>query len=227
MKAFILAGGKGTRLYPLTKDTPKPLISINGISILDRIISLLKDHEIFDIYVSVGYLHSKIEKHLVKYNEDPNINICTINEEKPLGTVGPLSLLDNKEEDIFIINGDILTDLNITEFLDNYNKSNSLVSILTIPYPVQLKYGTLKINSNKNIESIKEKPVIHYYINGGVYILNKKIIDKIPKDSYLDMSDFLIKLLKSDIKINTYVHKGSWIDTGNFNDLKKAEEIFD
>ncbi len=180
---------------------------------------------IYDIYISVGYLSFQIEKHIKKYRQT-EINIYIIKEDIPLGTAGPLSLLKNVDDDLIVINGDILTDVNFKDFYQFYNKNDSLVTILTIPLTTSIPFGVLTVNENQNITMIEEKPKIKNYISGGCYIFNKEIIKKVPKNKNLKMTDFLEKLINDNISISSYVHNGVWIDAGTWEDLKKAKSIF-
>ncbi|SRF58179.1 sugar phosphate nucleotidyltransferase [Staphylococcus aureus] len=185
----------------------------------------MQQNQIYDIYISVGYLSSHIEAHLQKYN-NTKINISIVKENKPLGTAGPLSLLKGIDDDLVVINGDILTDLNLSNFHNFFKSNQSLVTILTIPLNTNIPFGVLTIDENKYITNIKEKPTIKSYISGGCYIFDKKVIKTIPEKKYIEMTDFLEYLINKKVRISSYAYHGTWIDAGNWEDLKRAKALF-
>lgn len=221
--ALIMAGGKGKRLYPLTKYIPKPLIKIKGKTLIESLCSKLLINEIKDINISVHHMHNKIQKHLKNVNKHIT-NKSFILEKKPLGTGGAISLFKSKDENFFVINCDVKLDLDfskISNFHINQKADMTIVSKQTIN---KLSFGRLNINSKFKVLSIEEKPELTNYINTGIYILNKKIKNLIKKNQKINMDEIIEYALKKKMKVVTYPLYENWIDLGIRKNLKRYQK---
>lgn len=227
MRALILAGGQGERLRPLTNNIPKCMIKVNGKSILDRIIDLLIKNNILDIYISVGYLSDQIEQHIADMTLPQNVSIKTMKENRPLGTAGPIKNISLfNEENLLVINGDIITDIEIDSFLNFHLLRESLFTIATTEVGIELKYGNILLDTDTDtILEMNEKPLKKYLINTGIYIINQNIISYIPDNIYFDMNSLVSICLQNKVKIHPFYHKGLWMDIGNPEDLKKSKQL--
>ena len=220
----IMAGGLGKRLRPFTLKKPKTLINVGNSLLLDEIIKNARLSGIKKIYISVNYLKNKIYNHVkkMKYN---NLDIIFLNEKKPLGTAGALKQLYKVKEDNFIItNGDVFTGLNFLEVLKKHKKQKNQITICAKEKIDQIQYGVLKFKKN-DLLTIKEKPLNKYYINAGIYVINKDIFKHIKVNQKIDMPELIKKAMDKKEKIGCHIIREFWIDVGNKNDLEIAKDI--
>ncbi|MCD6590342.1 MAG: nucleotidyltransferase family protein, partial [Candidatus Aenigmarchaeota archaeon] len=222
--AIILCGGKGTRLRPITYEIPKPLVPVHGKPIIEHIFDLFRKYGIIDIILSVGYLKDRIIKEVDNWSR-LGINITVVEEDKPLGTAGPLRLAKDKLKKTFIVsNGDELKDVNILEMYEVHKKNKALgtVALTTVSDPSQ--YGVVKLEGNKIVEFV-EKPEKGKFssnlINAGLCILEPKIIDLIP-DGFCSLERDIFPKLVEQGKLYGFPFSGQWFDTGNFERYEKA-----
>ena len=218
----IMAGGKGERLYPLTKKIPKPIIKINGRSHLTSLISELIERGAENIIISTNYKSNKIIDDL-KWINNKNVKIIFLKEKKYLGTAGPLSLINIKNSfPYLVINGDIHTSVNFKSILKDHKDSGSKVSICVKYEKNKIPFAVIKQKKGK-LTNIIEKPVTDNLSSIGIDVLSKTIIKKIPKNNFLQMPDFLQRLLKENIDINCcYVYE-KWKDFGTLTNLAELD----
>lgn len=224
MKAVILAGGLGTRLRPYTTVFPKPLMPIGDSPILEIIIRQLKARGFDEITLAVGHLAELI---MAFFNNGSKygIKIDYSREEKKLGTAGGLGLLKNKlEDDFLVMNGDVLTSLDFSEFLAFHKRSGSKASIALNRRHVDIDFGVVELDSDRKLSGYIEKPRMDYLVSMGVYAFNESILKYIPANEYLDIPDLMKRLLAEGETINGYIHEGYWLDIGRPDDYDKANE---
>jgi len=226
MQAIILAGGEGRRLRPYTTILPKPLMPIGDRPILSIILEQLKKSEFNDITIATGYLGELIQAYF-KNGKKNELNIKYSFEDKPLGTVGPIALIDNLEEDFLAMNGDILTDANYKDIFDYHKKQGVIFTIGMIKKHVPITLGVIKSTEDNFIKDFIEKPNAAYNVSMGIYIFNKKILNYIKKGEYLDIPTLIHKLLKDNEKVACYPYDGFWLDIGRKEDYEKAQEEFE
>ena len=220
---FILAGGKGTRLLPHTKNCPKPMLKISGQPILEIILKQCLEFGFNNFIFSVNYLKEQIIDYFGN-GDNYNAKIQYIVEDKPLGTAGSLSLLGSKlKHPIIIMNGDVLTQLNLTNLLNYHLEKNAYATICVREHISTNPYGVVKIK-NDQLENFEEKPIIKSLINAGVYIINPELINLITKDEFLDMPDLLIKAKNEGKNIFAYPIHEYWIDIGRYETFEIAEK---
>jgi len=221
----LMAGGLGTRLMPLTKDIPKPLLPINGKPILERIIEKLIAQGFINFYISINYLGEKIKDYFGDGSRW-DTNIKYIEEDKRLGTAGALSKIKNILKEPFIVmNGDIITDLNFRELLDFHIKNNSMATMCVYKQIHQIPFGVVEFDTNSNILALKEKPKQEYYINMGIYTLNPEIENYIPDDTFFDMPTLFENLIDDNKICNVYNFDGIWNDIGRIEEYKEINLI--
>ena len=188
--AVIMAGGLGSRLKPLTDSVPKPLLKVGDKTIIDYNVDRLRKFGIDDFWVSIHYLGEQIENHFGN-GASRNIKIEYIHENKPLGTIGAISQVNNFRHDyILITNSDILTNLDYEDFFMDFISRGADMSVVTIPYDVNVPYAVIETKENKVLSFI-EKPTYTYYSNGGIYLIKKSILDKIPKNIFFNSTDLM------------------------------------
>jgi dTDP-glucose pyrophosphorylase len=221
--AVIMAGGRGTRLQPLTDTIPKPLLKVGGKAIMEYNIDRLALYGIDDYWFSVKYLGEQIEEYFGNGN-NKNRNIDYVWEETPLGTIGAVSKIKNFEHDyILLTNSDILTNLDYELFFLDFLEQDADFSVVTIPYKVNVPYAVLE-TSQREITSFKEKPSYTYYSNGGIYLIKRSVLQYIPEGSFYNATDLMEKLIAEKKKIISYPMSGYWLDIGKHEDFKKAQE---
>lgn len=219
----IMAGGKGTRLRPLTEKTPKPLLPVGDKPILEHNINRLALFGIDDFWISVNYLGEQIETYFGN-GDGKNITIKYVWEDKPLGTIGAVSKIANFEHDyILITNSDLLTDLNYEQLFVHFLSNDADFAVVTIPYKVDIPYAVLETDSGR-VTDFREKPTYTYYSNGGIYLMKKTVLERLPKDSFYNTTDLMEDLIKNDYKVISYPLNGYWLDVGKHEDYKQAQE---
>ena len=218
----IMAGGLGTRLKPLTDKTPKPLLKIGDKTIIDYNIDRLISFGVDDFWISVRYLADQIKEHFGNGNSR-SVNIEYVNEDTPLGTIGAVSKIKNfKHDHVLVTNSDILTNLNYENFFEDFIQKDADMSVVTIPYDVEIPYAVMETKSD-NILSFIEKPTYTYYSNGGIYLIKKSILKNIPENKLFNSTDLMEVLLEKKLKLISYPMHNYWLDIGKPKDYLKAQ----
>ncbi len=222
---FLMAGGFGTRLHPLTKDTPKPLLKVGNKPILEMIIEQFINYGFHNFYISTHFKSEQIKDYF-KDGKLHNVSVKYVHEDVPLGTAGSLGLLpDNLPSlPIIVMNGDLLTKVDFKNLLNFHCEHNSEATMCVREYDFQVPYGVVEID-NYNIKEIKEKPVHRFFVNAGIYVLNRSLINKVDGKSYLDMTDFLEKELNNG-GVNAFPIHEYWLDIGQMEEYEKANREF-
>jgi NDP-sugar pyrophosphorylase family protein len=216
---IVFAGGKGTRLLPLTSNLPKPMIRIKNKPILEHLINKAKNEGFYKFIIIVQHLKEKIINYF-KDGKKFGVKIKYIIEDKPLGTAGGLSLIKGKVSDNFIIcNSDIISDLNFQSLL-NFHGKNSIATVAVKVLDSKENYGLVKIKNDK-ITSFNEKPITKKYINTGVYVFNKSSIKYLKKNQKIDMISFLKNLNNKKKIIKAFPIYENWQDLGIKKKIRK------
>lgn len=219
----IMAGGKGSRLHPQTENRPKPMLLVAGIPILEHIIKRARSQGFNHFIIAVNYLGQIIEDYF-KDGHEFGVKIEYLHEDIPLGTAGALSLLSHKPEKAFIVtNGDVITDINYSDFLDYHTVQNAAATVAVHTHEFQIPYGVVQINGFE-VESYEEKPIVSSLINAGVYALEPDILDYINEPRYRDMPEILDISRDLKKKVIVYPLHESWIDIGRPIDLEIANK---
>jgi len=220
-KVVIMAGGKGMRLRPLTKNIPKPMLKVGKKPILQTIIERFKESGYINFVICVNH-KSNVIKNYFGNGDKFGIKIEYIQEKRRMGTAGAISLLKKKpKEPFFVINGDLMIKLDFEKMLDFHNENYSKATMCIAEYNLELPYGEVKLNK-ENIISIEEKPIHKIFVNAGVYILDPKCIDLIPK-KFFDMPSLFKKIIAKKKKTISFPIHEYWVDVGRFDDYKKAK----
>jgi len=221
---FLMAGGFGKRLRPLTENTPKPLLQIGKKPILEKILEQFIDVGFHRFYISTHFKSEMVTEHFGD-GGDWNITIEYVHEEVPLGTAGSLGLLPDSLPNlpILMMNGDILTQIDFAELLEFHLKGNGDVTVCVREYDFQVPYGVVKAKGDY-IVSIEEKPVHKFFINAGVYVLDPKTFNNIDGTSYLDMPKFLENKINNGRQINMFPVYEYWLDIGQMDQFEQAQK---
>lgn len=220
----VMAGGKGTRLYPYTKILPKPLIPIGDTPIVERIMDYYTDFGINSFYMTVNYKKVMIRSYFEELK--PDYSIKYVEEIKPLGTGGSIKLIEDKfDKPIFITNCDALILADYNDIYQYHLDSGNDITMVSALKNIQVPYGVLHTGGNGCLESIEEKPKLSYFINTGMYIINPETIGLIPDDVMFHMTNLVEAVMKSGGKVGTYpVSEDSFLDMGEFGEMKRMEE---
>lgn len=225
-KVILMVGGLGTRLRPLTENTPKPMLKVGNKPILQTIVEKFAEYGYTNIVMCVNY-----KSHIIQdYFGDGSkfgVSIEYILEEQRMGTAGALSLLNEKPtEPFFVMNGDLLTNVNF-EHLDNYHSSNHSMGTMCVrEYDFQVPYGVVNIDGSK-ILSIEEKPTHKFFVSAGIYMLSPEVLDYIPQNQFYDMPTLFEKLISEDKNTISFPLREYWLDIGRIEEYKKANEEYD
>jgi len=220
---LIMAGGLGTRLRPLTNDLPKPMLKVGGKPILETIIEQFKIKGYKNILLSVNYKSEIIENYF-RDGSDFGVSIKYIREDKRMGTAGAIKLAEQfLNKDFFVINGDILTNVCFSRLLEYHQQNNFKMTIGARNYETQIPYGVLNIDDTC-VTSIEEKPIVNFYVNGGIYVLSPDTLKYIPKNDYFDITELINKVLENKDKVGSYPILEYWMDIGQLKDYYKANE---
>ena len=219
----IMAGGKGTRLYPYTKILPKPLIPIGDIPIMERIINKFRDYGAEKFFATVNYKKGMIKSYFAENQMDFTIDY--VEEDKPLGTAGSLSLIKEQFERPFIVtNCDILINADYDDIYKYHMESGNELTIVSALKNIVVPYGVIHSSENGTVASMEEKPKLSYFVNTGMYILNQELIKDIPDDTFFHMTDLTNKLLKEGRKVGMYpISEDSFLDMGEFEEMHRME----
>jgi dTDP-glucose pyrophosphorylase len=224
-KVVLMVGGLGARLKPLTDNIPKPMLKVGDRPILETIILNFKKNGFKNIILSVGY-KSEVIKDYFGDGSCIGVNIEYVYENKRMGTVGALSLIKNKlNESFFVMNGDLLTNINFEHMLDYHLKNKSIATMGVREYDFQVPYGVVNMDGI-NIKSIEEKPVHNFFVSGGVYILNPEVLKYIPDDKFYDMPTLFEKLIDNKRPIISFHISEYWLDIGKINEFEKANKEY-
>lgn len=220
----IMAGGKGIRLRPLTDTTPKPLLMVGDKTILEHNMRRYESYGVQSISITTNYLSEKIDAFVSEVSNSFRTKIETVKEESFLGTIGSVRLVKEYKQDyVLVSNSDLLTDVDYEAFFLDFIKNDADMSVVTIPYKVDIPYAIMDIEENY-LQSFQEKPRYTYFSNGGIYLFKKEVLKDIPLNQSYSATDLMQKLISNKRKIRTYAHKGYWLDIGQHQDYNKAQE---
>jgi mannose-1-phosphate guanylyltransferase len=224
MKAVIQSGGRGTRLRPYTSVLPKPLMPIGARPVLELLLKWLRRNGIEEIFITTGYLG-----HLIRSfcgdGEQWGIRITYTQEAEPLGTIGPLTLLRDKLDSTFLVlNGDVLTDLNLSAFLANHRDHGGPLTIATTTRTIKMDYGVVD-DANGLVTHFREKPTLSYCVSMGAYCMDPDVLHYIPTGMPFGFDDLIFCIMEKGVPVHTFKHHGLWLDIGRVDDFHKAQEI--
>jgi len=225
--AVILAGGAGTRLRPYTTVLPKPLMPVGEYPILEVIIRQLAQAGVRRVTLAVNH-QAEIIRSYFNGGAKWGIEICYSLEQKPLGTMGPLKLMEKSlPENFYVLNGDVLTDLDFRALHDRHINDDALFTIGAYRRTVRSEYGVLKVDGTDNLIGFEEKPINEYLVSMGVYMVSRRVLDYIPPDTGFGFDDLMLELLAAGKKVETFRHDGLWLDIGRPDDYMQAIDLFE
>ena len=220
MKAIILCGGKGTRMRPLTLTIPKPLLEIDGKTILEYVFENLRRNEIEEAILTVGYLKEKIIEYFK--DKDMGLKVDYLEEEKEQNTAGSIIPLKEKmSEDFIVMMGDQITNINLKKLVEFHKKHAGIATIVLKKKKYPLEYGIVDIENGKVI-GFKEKPILEKHVNTAIYVFSPRIFEFIKEKEDFAKNVFP-RLLEKKEKIYAYVMEEEWLDIGRIKDYEELK----
>jgi len=220
--AVIMAGGIGSRLAPLTENTPKPLLTVGNQPILFTVLDQLLKCGFYDLYVSLNFKAQMIRDALE--NESRFVDhVKFIEEDKPLGTAGALTKLpDDQSEPFLVMNGDLLTKVALEEIMNFHTQQENMVTVAVKEEQFQIPYGTVEMEGTR-ITALKEKPHHSVFVNSGVYAVDPLILERIPHNTFWNMTDVINDLHQAHLRVGGFPIHEYWLDVGQHDQLEKAK----
>ncbi|HET6429118.1 MAG TPA: sugar phosphate nucleotidyltransferase [Phycisphaerae bacterium] len=227
MRAIILAGGKGTRLRPFTTTIPKPIVPVGGMAIMEIVVRQLRYHGCDHITVAVNHMANLI---MAFFGDGSRwgLKIDYSLEDKPLGTIGPLKLIEDLPENFLVMNGDVLTDLDFGDLYRGHVASKAMATVGTYERDVRIDFGVLRYQpSDRRIVAFVEKPTEHFSVSMGVYAFSRRILDIVPDDTPFGFDHLMLALIARKAQVHAYPFTGHWLDIGRPDDYDQANVDFE
>lgn len=225
-KAVILAGGKGTRLRPLTAVFPKPLVPLGHKPIIEVLLNKIKNSGLVDITISTGYLAELIMA-ICGDGSKYGLNITYVGEESPLGTAGALGHMDLGDGTVIVMNGDLLTTLSFANLIGFHETQNADVTIALHRRDVKIDFGVVDCDESGLFTGFREKPTFSYEVSMGVNVLSARARALVKQHEYLDMPDLILKVHANGGKVCCFREDSYWLDIGRMDDYAQAQEDFE
>lgn len=227
MFAVILAGGQGTRLRPYTTTIPKPLVPVGNRAILEIVLRRLRDAGVRDVRLAVNHMAELIMAFFGN-GEKLGIDIDYAVEDQPLGTVGGLARMNDLPENFIVMNGDVLTDLDYADLMTSHVERGALLTLSTYRRQETVDFGVLDVDADsRRVVGFREKPVHDYDVSMGVYVFNRDLAKRIPRDRPYGLDELVLQLLEDGEAINAYPYSGYWLDLGRPDDYDRANREID
>jgi NDP-sugar pyrophosphorylase family protein len=198
---------------------------IDDMPILEVLLRQMKASGVEDVILTVGHL-SELLKAFFQDGHQWGLNICYSYEERPLGTAGPVALVDGLEETFLVTNGDVLTTLNLKDLIGFHKQQKAIATIASYQRQVYIDFGVLQMNGDCTVIGYNEKPNIDYVVSMGIYVFEPEVLRYIPKNQYLDFPDLVLKLIAAGERVLSFPFDGYWKDLGRPDDYEQAAEDF-
>jgi NDP-mannose synthase len=240
MIAVIQAGGKGTRLRPYTLVVPKPIMPLGEQPVIEVLLKWLRRWSVMKVYITVGYLGHLIRA-LCGDGHQWDMEIIYSEEQEPLGTIGPLRLIEDQLTETFLVlNGDLITDMNLGAFIDSHRQHNgnngnngernssngkALVTVAVTEKFITIDLGVLG-SQNSLLTEFREKPKLNFQVSMGIYCMEPAVLDFIPHNVPFGFDDLMYVMLARGLPVHLYKHEGLWMDIGRTEDFCRAQEAF-
>lgn len=221
-----MAGGKGTRLKPYTTLIPKPLVPVGGeVAILEIVIQQLKQSGFNHITLAINHLANLVRAY-IGGGEKWGIVIDYSLEEEPLGTIGPLTLMENLPENFLVMNGDVLCDLDYEHFYKTHVQNRSAVSVSTCRRDFKIDFGVIQYDQNRELTHFQEKPLYEFDVSMGIYCFHRSVIEKLPKGQKYGFDELMLDAIRKKEKVSICPFQGFWLDIGRPEDYEYADANF-
>lgn len=221
--AVVLAGGLGSRLRPYTVVLPKPLMPVGEMPILEVIIKQLAQHGVRRVILAVNH-QAELLRAFFGTGDRLGVEITYSLETKPLGTMGPLRLMEDLPDNFIVMNGDVLCDLDFRAFVSRHEQAGRLFTIAAAQREQLIDYGVLVCNAEGRLTGFSEKPRSTYLVSTGVYCVSKRILDWIPEGEAFGFDQLMLRLIAEGHQVQVEPHTGYWLDIGRPDDYYRAVE---
>lgn len=222
IRAVVMAGGRGQRLHPLTEEVPKPMLQVGDRPLLEIILGQLRDAGITQVQVTTHHKPEKISAHFGD-GRDFGVQLSYVTEHRPLGTVGGLGLLEPPTETTLVMNGDILTQLDFRAMLAYHRENQADLTVAVRQYDVQVPYGVVECEGPR-VRRVTEKPLLNFFVNAGIYLLEPMAYQRIPGGQRFDMTELIDRLLQEGRVVASFPIREYWLDIGQHDDYVRAQE---
>ena len=227
LRAVILAGGKGVRLQPFTVNFPKPLVPLGDTPIIEVLMRRLINCGITDITLTLGHLAELVKAYFDhRRKRFDKITLRYIEEEKPTGTAGSLTMVPDLNDTFLVMNGDLLTTLNFHRLVAFHHKQKAALTIATHTRQVKIDLGVLEFDDGYQVRTYLEKPQKEYHVSMGVYVYEPKVLRYIEPGKHLDFPELVLRLIEKGEKVCAYPSGCLWLDIGRPDDYARAQELF-
>jgi NDP-sugar pyrophosphorylase family protein len=223
--AVILAGGRGTRLRPYTLTLPKPLVPIGDMPIVEIVIRKLAKAGYDVVTLAINHMGELIQAY---FGNDRRwgMTVRYSLEKEALGTIAPLRLIPDLPDQFLVLNSDVLTDLDLAEFLDGHTRSDAIFTIAATRREQLLDYGVLGVDAGRLV-SFQEKPKVSQFVSMGIYGVNRRVLGFIPTSGPFGFDQLMLRLIEADERVNVVPHDGYWLDIGRPEDYELANREFE
>ena len=216
-----MAGGYGKRLMPLTESVPKPMLPVNGRPLLEHTLDKLRQSGIRSVNVATHHLSESIVKHF-KDGSDFGVELQYFKETEPLGTAGGLAKMGSGPDPLLVINGDVLTSLDVRAMLDFHREHQALLTVGVRQYDIEVPFGVVE-TQGVQVVGIQEKPVLRHFINAGIYMADRSVCSLVPEGKRFDMPDLIKAVIQSGGRVISFPVREYWIYIGRIEQYQKAE----
>lgn len=222
---IVMAGGLGTRLKDLTRDTPKPMLKVGSRPLLETIVHNYANHGFRKFYFAVNYKAEQIEDYFGD-GSTLDIEIRYLKEKKRMGTAGALALLPEKpERPVIVTNADLLTKQDFGQMMDMHIASGADATVGVRDYEMQVPFGVI-CESNGRMQAIQEKPIHNFNVSAGINILSPHALNLVPREEFFDMPSLFEAMLGREMHVRLHKLDGYWLDIGRLPDYEKANSDF-
>lgn len=226
MRAIILAGGQGTRLRPYTITLPKPLVPVGGeMPVIEVIIRQLARAGFSRLTFAVNHKANLIRA-FCGDGSQWGIPIDYSLEDKPLSTIGPLTLIHDLPEHFLVMNGDLLCDLDFRAFLEHHARSGNQITVSTCKRSVNSDFGVLKVGESGRVLGFEEKPVFHFDVSMGVYCISRSVIEQLERGAPYGFDNLMLDAIRDGLRLEARPFNGFWLDIGRPEDYDLANQEF-
>jgi NDP-sugar pyrophosphorylase family protein len=226
LRAVILAGGKGTRLMPFTVTFPKPLVPLGDSPVLEVLLRRLVRFGVTDVTLTLGHLAELIKAYLDHHHTlARQLRLSYVEEEQPTGTAGSLALVPGLDRTFLVLNGDLLTNIDLNALVRFHQERRAVLTIATHTREIKIDLGVLEYDQNHQLTAYREKPTNRYHVSMGIYVYEPAVLEDIEPGRYLDFPDLVLRLLARGRRVCAYPADCLWLDIGRPDDYARAQQL--
>ncbi len=222
LEALVMAGGRGTRLRPLTEDVPKPMLPVGDRPLLEHILAQLRSAGIGRVHISTHYRSEQIARHFGD-GERFGMDVRYLREERALGTAGALTLLEAPQETVLVINGDVLTNVDFRAMWTYHQEHKADITIATRRYDLQVPYGVIECRGSW-VRKLREKPEMRFFVNAGIYLIEPSVLRDLPVGESIQMTDLIARGIESGRSVVSFPIHEYWAEIGQLPDYARAQD---